>query len=201
MTIIEDGGGKNKAAIVTSEQKLQTLADVRSRALVRSIDEFRFAVGTGFLTLPAGFNGPVLRFQNDDNDKNFHIQRFIVGWDGGNTNFNRSVKFSTIKNATAATANVTVITPGNTNLGSSRAATATAEKWSNNSTTAGMTGQSDIGSVFITNILGQGRTAIDVEGGLVLTSGKSLSLIACPDEAGEFTTSIVGFYETDEESK
>lgn len=196
MTVIKNGAGDGHLVEVTSENKACVRADASARGVSRATAGFRFAVNTGDLALGAGFDGPVLYFENTDNDRDFYIESIVVNWNGGDTNHDRALRMQIVKNEGEPTGANTTLTPGNTNFGSPRAANATAHKWDGTGT-AGMTGGA-AGITVATHYNAQGRTEIQLGGAVIVPRGTSVSLEFMPEEAGQGVGAIFGHYETSE---
>ena len=193
MTKIQDGLGKNNFAGVTDDFRLMTQADTIIHETARSIDGFRFGFNSEILDLPNNFNGPVLFFKNTDNNRLFHISKFVVGWNGGNTGTPKTVQLTNIKNATIPTGNSTVTNIGNSNFSSTRKALGLAFKWDGVGT-SGMTGSTG-GVPFVFTFIAAGRTPIILNGAIILGSESTISINLKTDKAGQATVAILGYYQ------
>ena len=191
MTILEGANAKRNSALVTDSGELCTRSITVTRELDRAVSGFRFATGTGELSLPASFDGPVLWFRNDDNDRNFILSRIIVSWNGGTATRNLTCLFQSIRNAGEPAANANTSFIGNTNFGSTKSSLATAYQWDGTGT-AGM--DTTPGSAVATRLLNQGSDTIQ-PGGAILPAGSSISMNLKPDEAGVAAISLIGYFE------
>jgi hypothetical protein len=179
-------------AVVTLEGKLCTRGDNSTRETFRAVQGWRFLVASGQLSLPTGFDGPVLWIKNTDNDRNFHVTRIVNGWNGGDTNHNRVCFTTGLFNSGEPSANETSIEAVNTNLSSNRSALMTAYKWDGVGVT-GLTVAGGGGSAV--NVNTQGETVIMTDGALVIPAGNTLAVSCQNEEAGEFSAQLAGYYE------
>ena len=91
MAFFEDPTNRNTVE-VTDQRRALTEASTQLRSAEMSERGKLFGLGTGNLTITDSFSlGSVLWFRNDAIDQNIHVQKVIFGWDGGSTNFNRTV--------------------------------------------------------------------------------------------------------------
>lgn len=149
--------------------------------------------GTGPLTLPAGFSGPVLWFRND-HIIDFYIQKLIFGWNGGTVGARDRTVSSFIHYNTSIP--LTLATPimfvnENIRFTNTPVNTLTARKW-NEVGVAGMLGSTG-GFPQIPNILTAGNTIIHVDGEIVLGPGNTMRFDITPEAAGSFSLSVVGY--------
>lgn len=193
MSKIQDGLGKNIFAGVTDDFRLMTQADVIPHETERSIDGFRFGFNSGILNLPVNFDGPVLWFKNTDNNRLFHISRFVVGWNGGNTTASKTIQLTNIKNSSIPTGNQSVANIGNSNFASTREALGEAVKW-DGSGTSGMSGSTG-GIPFVFTFIAPGRTPIILDGAVILGSESTIAINLKTEEAGLATVAILGYYQ------
>lgn len=198
MFTILDGRGNGNRAGVTEDKRL--LGDVVTEPLSaeRSREGKLWGLGTGNLTLPVGFTGPVLWFENNTLEFIF-VQKIIFGWNGGTTNHNRTV-FSLINyNTSAPTLLTTAIDAQIENISLSGASTPTllglrAFKW-NGVGAVGMTGSVG-GFSQISNRPAVGNSSIPIDGEIILGPSNTMRFDVTPEEAGLFDLSVV-FYQAD----
>jgi len=139
--------------------------------------------------------GPVLWLRNDDPDNLFLVQKLIFGWNGGSTNYNRTVLSFIRYQMSEPTTDTASATPAIENIsksGTTSAVTdtkATAWKWDENGTT-GMSGGSG-GFLQIPNRLAQGNTSIAIDGEIILGQNDTMQVEVTPEQAGLFNAAIV----------
>ena len=182
---------------VTPQRRALTEASTQLRSAEMSERGKLFGLGTGNLTITDSFSlGCVLWFRNDAIDQNIHVQKIIFGWNGGSTNFNRTV-FSLIHYKTGEpSAENTSINDAVENIsltGSTAKASGliTAHRWDGGAA-AGMTVSG--GFAQIPNRLAQGDKTKDIEGEIILGPGDAMDFRVTPEETGEFHVSVVYFF-------
>jgi hypothetical protein len=192
---IQDGTGTGNRAKVTSDKRLLTATVTEPLSAERSRKGKLFGVGTGNLSLSASFSGPVLWLRNEDSTQHMYVQKLIFGWNGGDTNRDRTV-FSLINYNTAsptATNASTTFQIENIALSGTDSpvslAKAKAQIWDGSGSTGmgGVTG----GFAQIPNRLAKGNTSIPIDGEIILGANNSMSFTITPEEAGEFHVSVV----------
>jgi len=195
-TII-DGKGTGVPAQVTSDHRIKTDTIRELVSSERSRAGELWGLGTGNLTLSASMSlGSVLWFKNISADEDWYVQKIIFGWNGGSTNFNRTV-FSLIHyntpepsaNNTAIDATIENISQSGTDSGVTKPSFS-GHKWDGAST--GMTVAAG-GFAQIPNRIAQGNTSVSIDGEIILGPSNSMEFRVTPEEAGEFNVSVV-FY-------
>ena len=194
---ILDGTGNNRSAKVTSDNRLRGDVVTEPISAERSRKGLLFGTGTGSVSVTDGMSlAPVLWLKNSGTDHDFYIGKLIYGWDGGSTNFNRTI-LSFIKYQTSQpTTNTADASPAIENIsrsGTTAAVTdgdATALKWDGGGTDAGMTGGSG-GYLQIPNRLAQGNTSIPIDGEIILGPGDAMEIQVTPQEDGLFNAAII----------
>ena len=193
---IKDGTGRGYATKVTSTNRLVTDALTQPVSSERSLEGKLFGTGTGSVTLSGSESlAPMLWLRNDDADNLFLIQKLIFGWNGGSTNYNRTVLSFIRYQDSEPSANRTDAAPAIENIsksGTTSAVTdskATAWKW-NGSGSSGMT-VGTAGYLQIPNRLAQGNTSIPIDGEIILGQNDTMTMCVTPEEAGEFNVAIV----------
>lgn len=192
---IFDGRGRGNGMGVDYAGRAATYAVTEPIASERSRAGKTFGIGTGGLTLPGGFSGPVLWFRNDDPDNDMYVEKLIFGWNGGSTNYNRTVFSLIFYNTSIPTS---VMTDSNFQVENIKFASganpgllalSTGFKWDGTGS-VGMVGSSG-GFAQIPNRLAQGNTLAPIEGQIILGQGDTMRLDATPEEGGLYQVSVV----------
>ena len=196
MAFIQDGTGQGKLAKVTADNRL--LGDIISEPLSaeRSRQGKLFGAGTGRLTLPTSFSGPVLWLRNDSTTEYMYVTKIIAGWNGGTSSRNTEC-FSLINYNTSVPTGANSTTDFNIEnialTGASSAVTladATVHKWDNATGTAGMTGSTG-GFAQIPNTFAIGDTTLNIGGEIILGANSTMRFDVTPAEAGLFHLAVV----------
>lgn len=197
MSFILDGKGRGYRAGVTSE--FRQLGDVITEPIAseRSRKGLLFGTGSGSVAVTSGMSfAPILWLRNDDPDHNFYIDKFIFDWNGGSTNFNRTILSFIKYQTTVPTGANADASPAIENIslsGSTAAVTdtkATAHKWDGTGSDTGMTGSTG-GYLQIPNRLAQGNTSIAIDGQIILGQNDTISMQVVPEEDGLYNVAIV----------
>jgi hypothetical protein len=196
--VIRDGTGKGFLAKITSDNRMTTDAITEGVSSERSRKGKLFSIGTGSLNPTAAFSlGPVLWLRNDSNAEDLYIQKFVFGWDGGTTNFNRTIFSLIAYNTSEPTGANTPITDQIENISLSGSAAAvssgvtTAHMWDETGT--GMTGSTG-GFTQVANRLAQGNTSVNIDGEIILGASNSIEMQVTPQETGLYNVAIVYYF-------
>ena len=197
MTRITSGTGTVNAAAVTSDNRLKTDTISEPISTERSRQGLLFGTGTGSVSVTSGMSlAPVLWLKNSGTDYDFYVQKLIFGWNGGSTNFNRTILSFIKYQTTQPTTNTADASPAVENIsksGSTSAVTdpdATALKWDGGGADVGMTGGSG-GYLQIPNRLAQGNTSIPIDGEIILGPGDAMEMQVTPEQDGLYNVAIV----------
>lgn len=192
MTIIKDARGTGNTLGVDSQGRLDTNASTELRSGDKSRQGELFGMGTGRLTLPAGFNGRVLHVRNDSQIRNFHVTKLIFGNDGGNGN-DHTVFSLIFYNDTTPTTNVATAAASNENKTSSRIADLTVLKWDE----VGSSGMTvfTAGEAQIPNTVGPGNTSLPIDGEIIFGPDQTMNFDIAASAAVKFHVSMVGYFE------
>lgn len=194
--IIKDGTGTGATLKVTSFNRAAT--DGISQPVASEMSRLGLLYGTvtGSVTLTGSETlAPMLWLKCDDPDNDFFIEKLIFGWNGGSTNYDRTVLSFIKYQTTEPTGAQSSAPPAIENIslsGTSEAVTddkASAFKW-DGSGSSGMTGGSG-GYLQIPNRLAKGNTTIPIEGQIILGQGDSMEMQVTPEEGGLFNVAIV----------
>lgn len=189
-TII-DGTGSGHVAKIDTKNRLHTRAVSVSVSQDAAEEGDSYAIRSNMDTITVA-NGSVLWFRSDNPNKHFHVVDFIFNWNGGSTNFNRPCRVQVRIGSTVPSANNSEVPIITSNLTSNNVATATAYKWDGVGT--GMTIATP-GVTVLDSWVAQGRTIAPVGGRIILGRDDVLDIIPTPEEEGEFSCAIIGFYE------
>ncbi len=197
MTQIKDGTGSGSLLKGTSDNRFLGDSIIEPISSERSRQGKLWGVGTGNLTVTSSMSlGSVLWFKNNSSTNDWYIQKLIFGWNGGSTNFNRTLFSLIFYNTPEPSANNTAITAAIENISRSGSDSAvvnsdfTGHKWDENST--GMTVGAG-GYAQIPNRIAQGNTSVQIDGEIILGPSDSMEFRVTPEETGEFHVSAVFF--------
>ena len=193
-TRIKDGTGTGKLLEITAANRALVQGVNENIATERSRGGHLYGLGTGNVTIASGSAHSVLWLRNDGADTDMYIMKLIFGWNGGSTNFNRTIFSLIYYQRTIPTANNTTNTAAIENISRSGAAAAvtdaniSVETWDGVST--GMTGMTG-GYAQIPNRLAQGDTEKFIDGQIVLGQNDTMSIDVTAEETGLFHLSVV----------
>ena len=195
--IIESGAGNGRfPAKVGSDNRLWSYCITEPIGSERSLKGDLYGIGTGSITVTSSFNnGMVLWLKNDDPDNLFQIDKIIYGWNGGSTNYDRTVFCLISYQISEPTGNNTATSASIENISKSGTAEAVTDSkmtghiWDGVST--GMTGGSG-GYGQVANRIGQGNNSLDgIAGQIILGQDDSMSIGVTPEETGLFNAAII----------
>jgi hypothetical protein len=195
---LKDGSGTGNLAKVDSDHRLRTRAETTTVSSHVS-SRFGTAYSLPFMDYPIGTpdNEYLIGwFQNLDTQRTFRINRYYMSWNGGNTNFVRSLSVRLYVGTLEPSANAVEFSPPNLNLTkSSQLALAKAYAWTgagNGMTTAhmGVKGQS--------TYIAPGASQFDIDGTLIIGFNQIIGFAVKPPEAGLVSLIISGWYAAEE---
>jgi hypothetical protein len=187
--ILKDGTGKGKTARVDNQNRLSVKSDQQPLASYHSKQQEAYLINSGALSVTAT-GGLVLWIRNDNSTKIFRPTRFMVSWNGGDTNHNRIAKMTMQVGTGVPSGNQTSVTPSNAYLGSTNPASMTAFKWDESGD--GMTAVAGADGAVV--MIRQGYTDLEITG-LIVPNGVSMAAKIEPEEAGEFSIVVFGYFE------
>jgi len=198
MTVIKDGKGTGKIAMVNSEGHLMVRSIMETDAIHTNhkLKDY-YAVMSGVVTANSTNEHAILFIKNVDPNKNMYIDALVYGFNGGNTNHNRALRVKVYKDSGLPTLNNTLITPGNLNWTTSNISNTICYKW-DATATDGMT-MGSAGLLIYDNILAQGLTSLHISGIPILGFNNSITVSYVPEEVGNFSVVTRFFMKNDSE--
>lgn len=188
--VIKSGTGNGASAKVDGFNRLSTVADIREEIRTASARGNAYLLATPKFSVTAGIAYPLLRLSILS--QYFFFSRVICSYNGGNTNHNRTGQVSMYIGMPAPTANNTAYTPKNLLTSNLTPADGTFDMWdgANNGMTVAANG------LYVASLLaGQGVTDVDFRNSLILTPGQSIGFVFTPEEDGDVTLTVTGFYQ------
>lgn len=189
--MIRDGRGTGFLAGVSVQNRLITQAVTEpEQSHVSEHDGLAFTSSTGIVTLGAADTWHwVLYLKNTDPTRSLYISTIGSNWNGGSTNFNRTLYMRSLFTAAAPSGNNTAITPGNSNFTSNNVALAEVYKWdgvgTGMTTAVGITG----GEV----IHDKGYSPLTFSGSAIYGLNDFFGIQVKSSEIGDFSIAV-GFY-------
>lgn len=171
MGVIEDGTGKGFTAKVDNFNRVRTFSTNTTQEHHAATIGEAFSFTTSFLSLPNGFTGPLMYFQNTNPTRLMDIQAIELSGDTAD------IQWEFRKNDTVGTlSNETQLTVVNTNFGSGKVAQAVAYEWDE----VGSTGIGGLtaGTVYKRIQAGEGGTPIQPIGATILGANDVWTLVA-----------------------
>lgn len=194
--IIQDGRGTGSRAGVNSVGKLEvrsTTTPILADLSLRNAD----AGGAGgeFIGVTAT-GGYMLWLRNMDVEKPFVLHNVWASWNGGDTNHDRCARLAVYFDTTVPQTNFVAL--GATQLNRSFVTKQLALEvsvW--NGVGDGMT-VAETGSLAGVAYLSKGVSHFDLEGGIILPTGKTLAVVLSGEEVGNAALLISGAYHSEE---
>jgi hypothetical protein len=183
---LKDGTGTSNLAKVRNGQ-LNTLSITEELAIYQShIHSDYFAANTLYQTLNSTNEHLMMYARNDNPNKSMCIVVYLIGWNGGSTNHNRTCRYKWYKNISAPTANNLVLVPVNTNYKSTNLSGVTCNIW--DGVGNGMTFTTV--PIIVSTILAIGTTQIWLNGIPILGYGQSLGISVIGEEIGDISITL-----------
>lgn len=195
---IKDGSGNGYRAQVDKDFRLRSQAAAVAEDTFVSVKRglsFILTAHDNTLAL-ANTEYPILWFRNDDPNRLFLLNRFSMGWNGGNVNHNRVAHIHIYFQASVPSANNTALTPTNLNGSATQLALATSYLW--DGVGNGMT-IATLGTLIYCPLIDRGSTLVNIDGSAILGYGQSFAVTVEGEEAGLASISITGWYASEEE--
>lgn len=199
--VIRSGGLRGTKALVDKEGCLRTVSNIESVFTKQSrkyASSYELHPPSFILTNASGYT-PVVYMKNISTNKHFHIEHIRLDWNGGNTNFNRTMGFRTYVGMSEPTANAVVgkfgadVGPHNLNLASNINPEVDFRYWDGVGTT-GMT-VSSVGDQINCGISKQGQNFIRYSGALIIPPQVILGVsLKASDEDGKGVVVISGYF-------
>lgn len=189
---IKDGTGGGESARVQDKRLWTASINKSTLANVADGTGYSFTYGVFDKTLPGTNEYTILRIKNLDSTRHFHVHRFMLGWNGGNTNFNRVVRGAMYVGTYPPSANYTSLTPSSTNFGKSLTAPTEAQIW--DGVGNGMTVATN-GIMAFAQFFRQGLTDVPLDGSIIVPFGQSVGFTVKGTEVGDFSFLVSGWFE------
>ena len=185
--VIEDGKGHGKKAAVRHDHSLLSFGGRMTMAERNSLlDGNLFIANMAFQTISTT-EGLVLWLKNTSEDKKLLVHGAVVGWGGGDTNYDRYLKFRLELLSTTPDTNESEVTVLPWNYAPAIPAPVECLAWDGGGT--GMTGHS-ANLTFLRSILSKGHHRIDL-GGINIPPTVSLGINLEGEEAGLVSASFL----------
>lgn len=184
---IRDGKGRGYLLEVSERNKAQTDAVIQTDdADVSERHGLAFSITTGPLTLNSTNPHKVLYLKNTNTTRNMYVWVIIVSWNGGNTNYNRSLYWSWHLGTTAVpTARATAAVAGNINFTSANVAEVITYAWDGTGDGMEVATVAEGGGDY----LPQGRSTIELHGSAIFGLNDAAVLSVTGEEVGKFAAS------------
>ena len=184
---IKDGIGRGYLLEINEKHRAQANAVIQTDdATVSEEDGLAFTLTTGPLTLNSTNPHKILYLKNLNSTKNMYIWVIIISWNGGNTNYNRSLYWSWHLATTAVpTARAVAVTAGNLNFTSANMAEVTTYAWDGIGDGMEVATVAEGGGEY----LAQGRSVIELHGTAIFGLNNAAVLALTGDEIGKFSVS------------
>ena len=187
--ILWDGTGGKWPAKIDSENHLHTTATVESMMGHRShYDATAFGVTTPRLTITTT-GGRILYLKNTSSSHDLVISNFWFGWNGGSTNFDRSLYGILYFGDATPSGNNTASAMGVLNRKTNNSADVTVQYWDEVGDGMTCTG----GTAAFYWIQDKVHNHVDVQSAVILGINDTLSVNLQAGEAGEATINMFGF--------
>lgn len=190
---IKDGTGGGSCAKVDGDNRLWTAAVTKDTlGYIADTTGYSFTWSAMRLTLTGTDEHLVLRVKNTDSQRHLHLHRFLVGWNGGSTNFNRQLEAAMYVGTYPPSANYTTLAASSTNFGKTLVAPVEAQVWDGVGT--GMTVATK-GVRALHSFWKPGNTDIILGGSLIVPFGSIIGFSVQGSEIGVFSLLVSGWFE------
>ena len=198
-------GGNGSFVVVRDALSGEAARVMSGRQIVRSVSSpvtsfmadqgWHFSANTGQVDLPDNFNGGLMYFRNDNQTMKFFVNKIIFGWTPNSVNPNENINMIVDYDASEPTGLFATAYGGNSNRGHNRTnqeAGRFALIW-NGSGATGFEGAKD-GESGIPYTIRPGQFIHDIEGNLIVNTGRSLTFNVRSNEVGRFNLSLTGWF-------
>ncbi len=189
---IKDGAGTGSVAIVKEGRLYANSVCTNTLTYQSDSTGYSFIYGIYNKTLPGTDEYTILRIKNVDNSRHFHIHRFILSWNGGSTNHNRTIAGSMYVGTYAPSANYTSTAPSSSNFGVNLTAPSESQIW--DGVGNGMTVATN-GVLAFSHYFAIGTTDVITDGSIIVPYGLSIGFTVKGEEVGLFSFLVSGWYE------
>ena len=187
---IKDGTGTSNLLRINADNRAEVDAVVQTEETVHAEKGHAFTISTLALTLNSTNPHLLLYIKNTNPNLNLYTWVANFSWNGGSTNYNRTMKWGWLVSPNEPTANHTSITPGNLNFNSANIAEATAYKWDGVGDGMTYTG----GGIGAEYNFGQGFSTLETRGIPILGLNHAFGLIITGEEVGDVALALRFYY-------
>lgn len=193
MSFITDGTGSGYLGKVNSDNRFEMTGDTESTmAFVSQKRGKAYALASGLITVTTSDTGRIFYWKNTSSTESFIVEKLLVNWNGGSTNYNKTATFLVWSGDAAPTANNTTFSTGvPLNYNFSGIPPATVERW--DGTSPGLTSVTG-GAVGGGLIAAPGNTQIPFDGALVYGPGFATSVSVTVPEDGQVFIAFQGYF-------
>ena len=189
--IIKDGRGRGYSAEVNDKHQLLTEAVVqREESYIADKFGQTYVITTNSITLNSTNRHVLLYIKNNNTTKNLYHATLEVGYNGGSTNYNRSLDLQILAGFTGPTVNHTEAVFNNVNFTSGNTAEATGYKW--DGVGDGMTISG--GVVVNEAVFPAGNMIVETYGMPIMGFDDYLAISVKAEEIGKISVAIRLFY-------
>lgn len=193
---IKDGTGKGYLTKVNQHHQLFTESVIQTEESHICGHGLSFVASTKVLTLNSTNPHLFLYLKNTNTEKNIHIWIVNFAWNGGSTNYNRTMKWGWVIAPNEPTGNHILVTPGNLNFTSGNNAEALVYKWDGVGDGMIYTG----GIIPSEEMFGQGISKVEARGIPILGLNNAIGFVLTGDEIGNAAITMRFFYKDKETS-
>lgn len=200
-TVLVDGTGEEYRAKVDGENRLR-VRGIMQRRVVTVSEESGMSIFAGLSYLPVGTNEILgIRISNDD-DRNFHVDRIITSWNGGDINKNRTLISKNYIHTPPAARNFIPVYPPSTNITKNISHKVRMDLWDGNGEGIETIESREVPTKFgvpaSSLITAQGTYDLLLDGLTVMGPGSIFALTFMGEEPGRFSVIVGGWIEENE---
>lgn len=186
---IQDGAGGHKWLEIDSNNRAQVRAQSELVIAVKSLDDGdAYQMFLDPMSLTPGLKN-VLYFKNTSETRAFVLNKYFIGFNGGDTNHDRCAIIKQYINNGTPTANATQTGAGNLRTSSGNQASLLVYQSS-----AGVSMTQTAGIQAGAIIAGKGTDTFDIQGSTVIGAGDSITIAVDVEETGLFSVTIEGYF-------
>jgi hypothetical protein len=189
---IKDGTGSGSVVKVENTRLWTQSVMKTTLANTADVSGYSFTWGCYGKTLPGTDEYTILRIKNTDSQRHLHLHRFMLSWNGGDTNHNRCIVGAFYAGTYPPSANYTSLNPSSTNFSMQLTAPSEAQTWDGvgNGMTVATNGIKAFEHYFPQNI-----TDVPLDGSIIVPFGISVGFTVKGEEVGKFSFLVSGWFE------